>query len=162
MKRVVFGVAAGALALLAACAPASRTPAPDIGLRTLDGAAAASLTTFKGDVQIVIFWKSDCAPCRAKLANVRALEAAAAPGVLVTVAVEPQASAAPAAAQMQLNPARSFVAAGDPGAVLALASEGGQVVPYSIAIDKNGQICARHRGLLGTNRIKEWVAACSV
>jgi hypothetical protein len=33
-------------------------------------------------------------------------------------------------------------------------------LPLAVAIDRQGRVCARKRGLLGTDQIKQWSQSC--
>lgn len=140
---------------------AAREAAPTLALTTLDGAARAGLDTFGGQVQVVMFWRSDCARCLIELEHIRSLESAAAPGAVITVALQSGDSAADKAAALGLHPARSFAVAEDPAAALAKFSAGGQKIPFALVLDKDGRVCARHTGLLGAQRVREWTSQCS-
>lgn len=110
---------------------------------------------------VVMFWRSDCSLCMTELTHIRALEAAAAPGRFITVALEDPVRAAATSQRLELTPPHSFVAEGDPAQALAAVSQGGQRLPYAIALDAQGRVCARRLGLLGTDRIKSWIKTCS-
>ena len=73
-------------------------------------------------------------------------------------------SAAAKLEDLGLAAGRAYAVAGgeaDAEAVLAAASEGGRRLPYAIALDGAGGICARHLGLLGTERARDWMRRCS-
>ncbi len=151
-------------AILLAAAPAPPPDAFDPRLTPLGGGPEIALSEVSGGPAIVLFWRSDCAPCLIELAHLAALDEAARPGRLITVALEPAAAAAAKLEDLGLAAGRAYAVAGgeaDAEAVLAAASEGGRRLPYAIALEGAGGICARHLGLLGTERARDWMRRCS-
>jgi thiol-disulfide isomerase/thioredoxin len=146
-------------ALLSAAAPAAG--AFDPRLTPLDGGPQVALSDIRSGPAIVLFWRSDCAPCLIELSHFAALDEAAGPGRILTVALEPAPAATAKLEELGLDAGRAYAVAGDAEAVLAAASEGGRRLPYAIALDAGGGICARHLGLLGTERAKDWMRRCS-
>lgn len=121
---------------------------------------AISLADIRGRAHVVIFWRSDCAPCLIELHNYSALSEAAR-GALVTVALEPRAGARITLARFGVPEDHAFAAEGDAQTMLEAVSDGGRRLPLSIALDSQGRICARHVGLLGTDRARAWIRQCS-
>ena len=118
------------------------------------------LADLRGSVHVVMFWRSDCAPCLIELHNYAALSQAA-HGELITVALEPKLGARAALARFSVPEADAFTAEGDAQATLEAVSDGGRRLPLSIALDPEGRLCARHVGLLGTERARAWISRCS-
>lgn len=165
-----FIISALAAAALSACAPPAAAP-PNarsstegaLAIRSLANGATTTLAAAAAQSPaVVLFWRTDCALCMAELAHIRKLEAAAAPARFITIALEPAVRAAATSQRLELNAAQSFAAEGDPAETLAAASQGGQRLPYALALDAQGRVCARHTGLLGVNRIIDWIKTCSV
>ncbi|MBM2839708.1 MAG: peroxiredoxin [Bacteroidetes bacterium] len=63
-------------------------PAPAFTLKTIDGHSILSLDALRGQVVIIDFWASWCAPCRRSLPQLVALEAGKAGVKLVAVNID--------------------------------------------------------------------------
>lgn len=114
-----------------------------------------------GHPAVLLFWRSDCAPCRLELGGLAGLEAAAGPGQLVTVALEEPGAARATLDTMTRKPSEAWVA--DRPAADVLVAFNGQPprLPLAVALDSRGRVCERHLGLLGTDRVRQWVRECS-
>src|SRR5262249_26962180 len=110
---------------------------------------------------VVMFWRSDCAPCLIELNELADLRRATGDGALLTVALEPDTQAAETMRRLGLSLRDAFVAEENAQDVLEAVSHGGRRLPYAIALDRRGHICARHVGLLGTERAHAWITRCS-
>ncbi|MDB5464818.1 MAG: thioredoxin-family protein [Phenylobacterium sp.] len=124
------------------------------------GGGPRSLTALKGKPAVLVFWRSDCAPCLIELRGLAGLQAAAAPAPLVTVALEGPASAAQALRKMDVSPERAWLSRTDARLTLLAFGPAPPRLPLSVALDSRGAVCARHVGLLGTDRVRQWVKQC--
>jgi thiol-disulfide isomerase/thioredoxin len=148
--------------LMVLTAYASESAAPDAEVIDLKGPGAArSLrAVIEGRATVVMFWRSDCAPCLEELERLEALRRAAEPLQLVTVGLESPESLRAQLQRMSIKSDFAWYSLDDPGEVL---SAFGTVprLPLSVAFDAHGEICARRRGLLTTALIAEWVDTCT-
>jgi thiol-disulfide isomerase/thioredoxin len=108
---------------------------------------------------LVIYWRSDCAPCLQELKSVPHI-ARTNPNVsIVLVALhndmKPEQWQPYMASNVLMKTAddtdkNQMRADGDPSMAL----------PFSVALHADGSLCEHHFGLLGTARAKEWAATC--
>lgn len=149
-------MAAAALTGAAAAAPA----APDIRALDVDGHPRA-LAQLAGRPTILILVRSDCGPCLVELRNIAAIKAAAGQARLVLLAVEDLADARRFLLRTQLPHGDLWAASGAPGEVLVKLNGAPPRLPLAVALDRTGAVCARHLGLLGTDRVRDWARQCS-
>jgi len=123
-------------------------------------AHAVTLESIKGRAHVALFWRSDCAPCLVELNEFAALNAAA-QGGLVTIALEPTADARRTLVRFGVPLAQAYVVNGDVQTALEAVSDGGRRLPLAVALNADGQICARRIGLLGIEQAQAWVRQCS-
>ena len=110
---------------------------------------------------VVVLWASWCVSCRAEVARLPSLVASAAPLPIVTLAIDAPATARRVLAERHLSNAAAFADGRDPRAVLDQWGGVGSALPIAVALGRNGQVCARKLGLLGTDQLKDWAARCS-
>ena len=161
--RLRFCLAAASIVAMLAGARvvgAERTVPSAVVLRDLRGAPRA-LSALSGHPAILLFWRSDCAPCRLELSHLADLEAAAKPGRLVTIALEDARAARSTLTKMAPEPQIAWIADGDPAAVLVAFNGAPPRLPLAVALTRAGRSCERHVGLLGTDRVQQWVRECS-
>lgn len=134
---------AGSGGLIAA---ADRTPAPSLGGETLDG-GRLDVDDLRGDVVVVNFWASWCAPCRAEADNLVAVaEQTASKGVtFVGVNVKDERGNALAFERSHAIPYDSLY--DQPGALLTRFRRlVPQTPPTTLLLDREGRIAARFIG----------------
>ena len=130
-------------------------PAPDFTLETLGG-ELVSLSDYRGQVVVLNFWATWCAPCRAEMPEFQALwEEHEAAGDLVVLAVDFQEGAA------QVN---GFVEEFNLTFPVVLDASGEVVdeyglfgLPGTFFIDANGVLQSRVLGPLDAGRLREGV-----
>lgn len=148
-----------AAATLAGAAAAARG-APDVRALDLEG-HQRTLAQLAGRPTILILFRSDCGPCLVELRNIEAIRAAAGPAHLVLLAVEDMDDARRFLRRSQLPYSDLWAADTAASEVLVRLNGAPPRLPLAVAFDRTGGICARHLGLLGTDRIRDWVRRCS-
>ncbi len=119
-------------------------PAPDFGLRTLDGSRLIRVRDFRGQVVVVNFWASWCLPCRDEHPDILAAwERYREHGVLVVGIDFQDSKKAALAFQRELGGDWPIVE--DPGSRTALAY-GVYGIPETFFIDQRGLIRYKHVG----------------
>ena len=144
------------LALAGACS--SPGPAEALTYTSLETPAAPRAIAGPA---IVLLWRSDCAPCVAELAGLKEIERAAGTVPVVVAALEEAGSARAFLQRRGWSPTRSWRVVQDPRQVLTRIGGPPPRLPLAFAVDGDGRLCRRHSGLLGTDRVRQWVRQCS-
>ncbi|MDB5417151.1 MAG: thioredoxin-family protein [Phenylobacterium sp.] len=158
VRRVATVLIVGTMAAL--CALGVASAAPRLALHDLAG-RSRSLGELAGHSAILVVWRGDCGPCLIELLNIRDLEAAAGPAPLVMLALDEPGKIRLALQRYKARPRRIWVADAPAREVLVALNGEPPRLPLALALDRKGGICARHLGLLGTDRVKDWVRRCS-
>jgi hypothetical protein len=148
------------LAALGACQ--ARPAAPALGLLSLEAPGAETpLSASNGQARVLVFWRSDCAPCLLELRDSAGLRAAAGRARLMLVALEPAERARATLAAQAPAAAPGWAATQDAAVVLTTFGGAPPRLPLAVAVDSRGRLCGSHHGLLGTDRVREWARRCS-
>jgi len=163
VRRVATAVIVGAVAALCGLGVASAAPRQilkDLALHDLAG-RSHTLGELAGHPAVLVVWRGDCGPCLIELLHIGDLQAAAAPAPLVMLAVDEPARIRQALQRYKARPREIWVADAPTRDVLVALNGEPPRLPLALALDRKGGICARHLGLLGTDRVKDWVRRCS-
>ena len=132
-----------AAALLAATLAAQATPAPDFTLKTLDG-PALRLAEQRGQVVLVNFWASWCAPCKVEMPHLNRLADKYRDTGVVLLAVnvddDPRKAAAEAK-KLGIN----FPVLLDTAKTASKAYQL-QAMPTTVLVDRDGKVRHVHQG----------------
>lgn len=149
------------LALLAASLPATGAPPaglPDTPFRDLDG-QVRNLTEWGRGPAIVNFWASWCAPCQYEIPDLVRYQARYRNDGLRVVGIGLDE------ARPLRNVARTLginypVLLGDPGRhgrLLMRLGNGRQIVPFTVVVDREGDVVYRHVGRFGDEEFETHV-----
>lgn len=131
---------------------------PEFNLPDLSG-RQHNISEWRGKVLVINFWATWCPPCRKEIPDFIALqEHYAAQGVqFIGIALEDRAPVAEYSAAGKIN--YPILLGGDNG--ISLAHQLGNnvdAVPYTLVVDKQGQIIHRHPGEFSKEQIEEVIA----
>lgn len=131
---------------------------PEFNLPDLSG-RQHNISEWRGKVLVINFWATWCPPCRKEIPGFIALqEQYAAQGVqFIGIALEDRAPVAEYSAASKIN--YPILLGGDNG--ISLAHQLGNnvdAVPYTLVVDRQGQILHRHPGEFSKEQIVEVIA----
>jgi thiol-disulfide isomerase/thioredoxin len=159
LSRRTSGIIVLALVLAFGASGAQAAAISDVRFEALDG-GPRSLAALRGKPAVLLFWRSDCAPCLIELRGLSGLQAAAAPAPVVTVALEAPASATQGLRKMGVAPDRAWLSRTEASLTLLAFGPAPARLPLAVALDSRGAVCAQHVGLLGTDRVRQWMKQC--
>lgn len=120
-----------------------------------------TLEAWSGKPRVILFWRSDCAPCLKEMAALPQLAQAHADMPILLIALEnvqkTQAHLTPLPANVH-----ALVAQADSREVLKTFGNDRQLaLPYSLMQDAKGKPCGQRFGILAQENLKQWRKACS-
>jgi peroxiredoxin len=128
--------------------------ARDFTLEALDG-TEVSLSDFEGQVVLINFWATWCAPCRAEVPDLQSAYDVRQDDGFVVLGVNVEESRA-AVAPFVVEFAMTYpVLLDETGEVLKMYRAIG--LPMSIVVDREGLIQARHIGYLSADQLEEYL-----
>jgi peroxiredoxin len=127
-------------------AQSRRAPAPDFSGELLDGTPFES-SSLAGDVAVINFWGSWCAPCRVETPEFQAVHADVADRGVQFLGVDVKDQRQLAVAFMEAQGV-TYPSLFDPRGEVALAFRGfpANVVPSTILLDRRGRVAAVYTG----------------
>jgi thiol-disulfide isomerase/thioredoxin len=117
------------------------------------------LSQIKNDPALVIFYRSDCAPCHVEINMLPELKHAA-EHIHITVISLTSPDKVLAEKLKGLDIQLVDASDRDTSALLRAFNDQQLALPFSFMLDKEGTVCARRAGLLGLNIIKDWRKQC--
>lgn len=132
-------------------------PAPAMRLPDLDGRMHA-LTDYAGRRVLVNLWASWCGPCLKEMPALTAAQARFGGGrpVVVGIAMDTPDNVR---AYLQAHPVNYPILLGrldDPDSAWQL-GDGARILPYSVLLDADGTVLARHAGVLDAATLQRWL-----
>lgn len=162
-SRPLARVAATAALLAASVSALAAADTPSESAKRSATAGTASMESGNAparSIEIVSLFRSDCAPCRHELTILPRI-AERHPDLLVTLLVLHDDGVVARQADALRRPnLRIRTAKGSAEEIMARYGNDRQALPFSVALDRSGQVCGRHYGLLGLNLADEWGKAC--
>ena len=143
---------------LSTAAQTGPTPLPDFNLPDVSG-NQHSISEWQGKILVINFWATWCPPCRKEIPEFIALQQQyAAHGLqFIGIAIDDQDAVEEYLASTKIN--YPMLIGGING--IALAHQLGNsvdAVPFTLVVDRQGQIIYRHPGGLSRERITEIIA----
>lgn len=136
-------------ALLSICLaiPALAGPVPDFTLKKLDGSAFRMADVRGKQVVLVDFWATWCAPCVKYLKKLQELKERYPDVLVVTVSIDDSSSQSKVA-QLVQGKGYDFMVLLDPDTSVCRMFNPQAGVPYTMIIDRKGELAYSHAGYL--------------
>ena len=133
---------------------AARAPAPAFGGELLDGSPFTS-SSLTGDIAVINFWGSWCAPCRVETPEFQAVYADVADQGVQFLGIDVKDQRQLAIAFVDSVDA-TYPSLFDPRGEVALAFRGfpANVVPSTILLDRQGRVAAVYTGQVSANDLR--------
>ena len=132
-------------------------PAPAMRLPDLDGRERA-LSDYAGRRVLVNFWATWCGPCRKEMPALAAAQARFGGDrpVVVGIAMDTPDNVRAYLATYPVNYPVLLGRLDDPDSARQLGDRAG-VLPYSVLLDADGKVLARHVGVLHAETLQRWL-----
>lgn len=121
-----------------------------------------TMNDLKSGQDLVLFWRSDCAPCLLEIGFLPKISKQFPYLKILLVSLQNKGFTQNHLSKNLPANVEQAVAISDAKAVLQEFGNEKLVLPYSVALRKNGSICAKNYGILGINKINNWIKTCSI
>lgn len=125
------------------------------------GAEGGVVRIPSGRPALIVFWRSDCAPCVEGLVHKPLLQSAAGKLRTLWVALEPAGKAQQALARFSIAPSDVYATTDDPARLLLTYGGAPPRLPLAVLLDGRGRVIDRRHGLLGLDTVRMWARRCS-
>lgn len=158
-RRWILGLGGGALALTVALGAlpffaARRRPAPDVPITLINGTQPRT-ADLRGQVVLMSFWSTTCAPCLEEMPVLIELHQLYAPRGLTTIAVAMKHDRPDLVIDFAQRRKLPFDVAVDPWGATAQAFEQTEVTPTKFLLDKDGNIVRTYVGRTDFSDLQE-------
>lgn len=149
-RRWILGLGGGALLLTAGLGvlpffAGRRRPAPDVPITLINGTEPRT-ADLRGQVVLMSFWSTTCAPCLEEMPLLIDLHQRHAPRGLTTIAVAMRHDRPDLVVDFAQRRKLPFSVAVDPSGAVARAFEQTEVTPTKFLLDKDGHIVRTYVG----------------
>ncbi len=125
--------------------------------RMLQHTHSTNVQALEGERALVVFWRSDCAPCLKEMALLPEMARQNPELTIVVIALKDAADARAYLSEMPEN-VRVWVAENEGREVLvAFGNERALALPYSVMLGTSGERCDWFYGILTREKVKQWV-----
>ena len=155
-----------ALVIMLFCTPLRAGEAAELTFTELLGAKLETTQTitpemWKGKPALLVFWRSDCAPCLQEMQHFPDMAAQNKDLPIMLISLHDVAHTRRHAPITASN-VHVLVAENDGKAILsAFGNTRTLALPYSVMLDATGKVCGKYYGILSPDKIKEWRKSCS-
>ncbi len=156
-RHALLATLSGAATLVTAACSRVAT-APDLAFTLLDG-SRSSFAALRGQVVLVRFWATQCAPCVAAMPGLVALHRALQPRGLQTLAVAMQYDPPAAVSQFAQDRGLPFGVVIDNTGALARGFGDVQATPTTVLLDRAGRVRWQFEGKADTTRLRAQLEA---
>jgi peroxiredoxin len=136
-------------------APSARKPAGDFTADRLDGSGTFTLSQTRGQVAVVNFWASNCAPCRTEMPAFDRLYRADKSDGVTFVGVDTKEPRSRGLGFVRAHHI-GYPNVSDPigKTSLELGDIAATALPFTVLIDKHGDVAGVYRGMLRANQLE--------
>ena len=118
------------------------------------------LQSVQGSTALVVFWRADCPPCIDELRLIPKIAKAHPTVKIVLVSLNERTKADQHLTDQLPSTIANLTMSNASKELLAAFGNQQSILPYSVGLHKDGQICQTHVGILGTSLANKWEKIC--